>query len=69
MACDVVESFAKEYAKEYAKEVEAVRITNCVENVMKNLTVSLEDAVKALGVSLEEYQNAKQLLAKSQNND
>lgn len=61
MVCDIV--------KEYCQECVARQRVIDIENIAKNLNIPIEEAINALGISFEEYQKAKQLLAKSQKND
>lgn len=64
--CDVVESYARDYAKEYGQECAAKQMINTIDSIAENLKLSIEEVVKSAGISFEEYQAAKELLAKSQ---
>lgn len=44
--CEAVEEYAKEYAKEYAAKETIVNI----KNLMKNMNLTLEEALNALGI-------------------
>ena len=61
--CRVMEEMRNQsYAEgreEGRAEGRAVNLIQSVENLMKNLEVSLDQACKALGISSEEYRDAK----------
>ena len=54
----------EEIKKEYAAEQVAKEITKSVDGIMKKFNVSLEDACESIEHTVEDYENAKQLLEK-----
>ena len=52
--CDSVEKYARDYAKEYAEEVSRERVgremSESVKNLMESMHISIEQAVKVLGL-------------------
>ncbi len=53
-----------EYGREQGKEQgDAGRMVMTVENLMKNLPLSLDNACAAMGITITQYQEAQQHLA------
>jgi len=57
--CRAMEEMRNQSYAEGREEGRAVNLIQSVENLMKNLEVSLDQACKALGISSEEYRDAK----------
>ena len=62
--CQAIEELKQDYAEEKVNESKAIDCVTAVENIMKNLSLSLEEACRVLEYTVETYQNAKLLIAK-----
>ncbi len=51
---EAVQKFAQEYAKKYAREYAQKREASAVRNLMENMTITLEQALNAMGIQGED---------------
>jgi hypothetical protein len=63
--CKAMEEMKNEAAREAAREADTKRVVNDITKMMKNLKVSLEDAMTALEIPTEERAFIKSLLPKT----
>jgi NACalpha-BTF3-like transcription factor len=63
--CKAMEEMRNEAAREAAREADTKRVVNDITKIMKNLKVSLEDAMTALEIPIEERAFIKSLLSKT----
>lgn len=60
--CLAIEELKREAVEEAVEETMAKDMVDAVENIIKNFSISLEEACKGLEHTVEEYENAKKLL-------
>lgn len=51
---EAVQKFAEKYAKKYAQEYAQEREASAVRNLMENMTITLEQALNAMGIQGED---------------